>query len=289
MSAASASALSSMPSARCAAVAAAGMKPEDIAVLPAGRGSRSSTMRLGPGIGELQRRHHPAAPAPTTSTSASRSKRVGRVAAAGHARRAAISAQVEVSETVDSEAMAAVVHLLRKGGAAVGQQHRVKVAHMGVAQRRGDAAIGDDAADDQRVDPAFAQHPFQPRHVEGGIGDLLHAAGRPVAAHRPAGAPRRRAAKSPLRRNGRNRLRCGEIIGSPPFAGTSVNWVETIQPPLARMASATGSTRSGSAAMRRRSAPRGHRRLGVEEVVLQIDDQQRRCGSGRHPLMTRAR
>ena len=66
-----------------------------------------------------------------------------------------------------------LMHLAREGGAAVGKDRDVEIAHMRVAHRRGDAAIGDDAADVELLDIRLAQHPFEPAHVEGRIGDLL--------------------------------------------------------------------------------------------------------------------
>jgi hypothetical protein len=45
---------------------------------------------------------------------------------------------------------------------------------MGVPHGRSDAAIGDDAGDLEHLDPRLAQNPFEPRHVECGIGDLLN-------------------------------------------------------------------------------------------------------------------
>ena len=76
---------------------------------------------------------------------------------------------------------------------------RFEVAHMGIAHGRGHAAIGDDAADDQRVDAALAQHPFEPRHVEGRIGDLLDRRGRRAPEHRPVAWPQRPARNRPSR------------------------------------------------------------------------------------------
>ena len=49
------------------------------------------------------------------------------------------------------------MHLGAERGTAIGQQDRVDIAQMRVAQRRGDAAIGDDAADKkERVVPVSA-------------------------------------------------------------------------------------------------------------------------------------
>ncbi len=60
---------------------------------------------------------------------------------------------------------------------------------MRVAHRRGDAAIGDDAGEEQLLDAALAQHPFEPRGVERRIGDLLDLRRRPAPVRRPALAP----------------------------------------------------------------------------------------------------
>ena len=49
---------------------------------------------------------------------------------------------------------------LAEGGAAVGQDDGVEIAHMRVAHGRGDAAIGHDAAEDQRPNAGAGQHPF---------------------------------------------------------------------------------------------------------------------------------
>src|SRR5262249_29238355 len=65
--------------------------------------------------------------------------------------------------------------LVGECGAAVGDDRAVELAHMGVAHRRGDAAVGDDAGEIQLFHGAFAQHPFETRHVKRRIGDLLDA------------------------------------------------------------------------------------------------------------------
>jgi hypothetical protein len=64
---------------------------------------------------------------------------------------------------------------------------------MRVAHRRRDPAIGDDAAGNQLLDPGFAQHLVEPRHIEGGIGDLLdlEVRGRKLANERVAPAAQR--------------------------------------------------------------------------------------------------
>ena len=151
---------------------------------------------------------------------------------------------------------------------------------MRVAHRGGDAAIGDDAGNIELASmPRLAQQPFQPRHVEGGIGDLLH---REVGRRKfvdellsPGAGQRNRLCA----RNGRNVFRCGEIIGSPPRPGTSVN--NGSRDP-GRRAGATHrrAASAAPAALRwRRSRPAA--RIGavrMQKVVLQIDQQQRgRC------------
>src|SRR3954466_5118078 len=45
---------------------------------------------------------------------------------------------------------------------------------MCVAHRRGNAAIGDNAGEVELLDAALAQHPFEPRGMECGVGDFLH-------------------------------------------------------------------------------------------------------------------
>ncbi len=72
-------------------------------------------------------------------------------------------------EIIDRTAM----RLLGKGGAAVGQNRDAEVADMGVAHGRGDAAIGNDASDEQPIDAGFSQHPLHSRHVEGRISNFL--------------------------------------------------------------------------------------------------------------------
>ncbi|MNR22053.1 hypothetical protein D3C85_1389870 [compost metagenome] len=59
--------------------------------------------------------------------------------------------------------------------------------------------------------------------------------------------PAEPATKSPLPRNGRNCLRCGEIMGSPCASGHSVNRLAATKPPCALSARATGATRAGKA------------------------------------------
>ena len=64
--------------------------------------------------------------------------------------------------------------------------------------------------------------------------------------------------------------------GSPPLPGTSVKCVETIQPPFARTASATGFNRAGNSAIG--CSGRAAARIGavrMQEVVLQIDEDER--------------
>ena len=83
------------------------------------------------------------------------------------------SATVATRHTGRSAAIAVSCTAWREGRAAVGQHGDVEIPHMRVAHRRGDAAIRHDAGDKEPADVAFAQHPFEPRHVEGRIGDLL--------------------------------------------------------------------------------------------------------------------
>ena len=64
--------------------------------------------------------------------------------------------------------------------------------------------------------------------------------------------------------------------GSPPLPVNSVKWVEAIQPPLARTASASGFSRAGNAAIAAAALPRlPIGAVGMDEVVLQVAEQQR--------------
>jgi hypothetical protein len=66
-----------------------------------------------------------------------------------------------------------LMHALAEGRAAILDHAAAELAHMRVAHRRGDAAIGDDAGEIEVLDAAFAQAPFEPRRMEGRKGDLL--------------------------------------------------------------------------------------------------------------------
>ena len=142
-----------------------------------------------------------------------------------------------------------VMHLAAERRAAVRDHGAVELAHMRVAHRRGDAAIGHDAGEIEVLDAAFLQHPFEPRGVERRIGDLLHVDVGGRERRRPAAGPSFPARNRPSCRNGRSAFRCGEMIGSPPRPGTSVNSVATMSTPLSRAARTSGARRAGSAAM----------------------------------------
>ena len=143
-------------------------------------------------------------------------------------------------------------------------------------------AIGHHSGDQQPSDSAGSQHPFQPSHVEGRVGDLFDCEiGGLELVDQPM--PPDPGAKSPLRRNGRIAFRCGEMNGSPPLPGTRVKWVETIHPPVARSAATTGASRGP-----RRRSPSAPPRpavgaVRVHEIVLQVGDQQ----GGRGPVAIR--
>src|SRR6185437_1903007 len=65
------------------------------------------------------------------------------------------------------------MRLGRKRRATISQHHAFKLADVGIAHGRRDTAIGYNAGDIEPLDAAFAQHPFEPRHVECRISDLL--------------------------------------------------------------------------------------------------------------------
>jgi len=64
------------------------------------------------------------------------------------------------------------VHIFGKRRAAVFDHGAVEFAHMGVAHRRGDAAIGDDAGEIKLVDAALGAAPIPGARRERRIGDL---------------------------------------------------------------------------------------------------------------------
>ncbi len=72
-------------------------------------------------------------------------------------------------------------------------------------------------------------------------GDLLHPDGGGREDRRPAAPPKARREVT-FARNGRSDLRCGEISGSPPRPGTSVNSVATIGTPRSRATKPWGAT-----------------------------------------------
>ena len=61
-----------------------------------------------------------------------------------------------------------------EGGTAVGQQDRFDISQMCIAQGRGDAAVGDNAADNQIVDADRTHDVFQSCLVKSRIGNLLN-------------------------------------------------------------------------------------------------------------------
>ena len=53
-------------------------------------------------------------------------------------------------------------------------QGAIEIAHVGIPQSGGDAAVGDDTTDVEILNAGFSQHPFEPRHVEGRVGDFFN-------------------------------------------------------------------------------------------------------------------
>ena len=98
--------------------------------------------------------------------------------------------------------------------------------------------------------------------------------------------PQAPGAKSPFFRNGRNDFRCGEMIGSPPRPGTSVNSVATISMPRLRAARTSGASLSGSAAMAGLAlSGAAIGAVAMQEIVLQIAENKRagrRSSGGLH-------
>src|SRR5437763_11369370 len=66
------------------------------------------------------------------------------------------------------------MHLLPERRAAVGDYRAIELAYLRIADRRSDAAIGDDAGEIELRDATFAQAPFEPRGVERRKCDLLY-------------------------------------------------------------------------------------------------------------------
>ena len=54
------------------------------------------------------------------------------------------------------------MRLLAERCTTIVENNALKIPHMGVANRRGDATIGDDAPKNQGLDASALQHPFQP-------------------------------------------------------------------------------------------------------------------------------
>src|SRR4051812_12497026 len=77
------------------------------------------------------------------------------------------------------------MHLLAECRAPVFDHRAMKFAHMSVAHRGGDTAIGDDAGEIQMLDAALLQHPFETRGMERRIRDFLdvHVRGREFVHH----------------------------------------------------------------------------------------------------------
>ena len=90
--------------------------------------------------------------------------------------------------------------------------------------------------------------------------------------------PQAPGAKSPFARNGRSAFRCGDMIGSPPRPGTSVNRVATISMPRARALPTSGASLSGRAAMAGAVYPGAAiGAVAMQEIVLQIPEDEG-CG-----------
>src|SRR5690606_23443430 len=156
--------VSSTPRAFCRLVPAAGIMPEDIAVDPLGDGSRSSTSTSAPASCAAKAATRPQAPPPITSTG---TERGNSMPAAGRTlliawgscrpdqRHCFGAGQCRRHRAERSDA--GLMSLLTERGTAIGQQKGMEVAHMGIPQRAGDTAIGDDTADQQGINAGFAQ------------------------------------------------------------------------------------------------------------------------------------
>ena len=106
-----------------------------------------------------------------------------------------------------------------EGRAAVRQDNDVVVTHMGIAHRAGHTAVGHDAADHQRVDARFLEHPVELRVEKGRVRHLEHRhidqrreqvhIGLAPAAGREIALAQKRAALFEVRRNHRLALRIG--------------------------------------------------------------------------------
>src|SRR5262245_25774137 len=58
--------------------------------------------------------------------------------------------------------------------ASVLDDQTLEFANMRIPDRGRNVTVGHDASEENPFDLTFAQHPFQPRHVEGRVGDLLY-------------------------------------------------------------------------------------------------------------------
>ena len=65
------------------------------------------------------------------------------------------------------------MHICLEGRTAIADHAAFKVTHMRIPHCCRDPAVGDDSGKSQTLNPCFAQHPFEPAHVEGGIGDFV--------------------------------------------------------------------------------------------------------------------
>ena len=189
-----------MPRSRWKRVPAAGISPADSAVEPRGRASRSMTTHFGARLARRQRRAESGRPGADDQTPAlsprrrapAASRRVigahlgqrfgdGRHRATGlAARRSAVSCTVGEKAAQPSSAA-----------------RSLEIAHMRVAHGRGDAAVGDDAADIELFDARLAQHPFEPASCRRRNRRSSRPKDRRARARRRAHGPRRPARNRP--------------------------------------------------------------------------------------------
>ena len=176
------------------------------------------------------------------------------------------------------------MNLIGERRAAVLDHGAVEFAHMGVAHGGGHAAIGHDAGEIRDARCRICAAP-----IRGATCRTPNRRSSPRR-HRRAQArstscwPQAPGAKSPFSRNGRSAFRCGEMIGSPPRPGTSVNSVATIED----AALARSADKRRELVRQRRDG--GHGLAGaaigaiaMQEIVLQVaeDERARRLNASR--------